>query len=248
MLKKTLKLIYYSLVKLLPDFWLANKANILMYHSISDENFPFSVQPAEFEKQMEYLAEKHYNVVSLEQLAAYLQAKRIPAKTVGITFDDGYEDNYSQAFPILKKYNLPATIFVATGWLNNSANKYDKQCLSPEQMKEMLDSRLVDFQPHSISHPKLTKLKLDDAAREIAESKSQLEKLLARDCQFFAYPYGRHNDDLVKIVEKNNFKLSLATSKGLVSPKSPKYSLNRNAIDRAVSLPEFKGIIKVGRI
>jgi peptidoglycan/xylan/chitin deacetylase (PgdA/CDA1 family) len=95
-------------------------ARILYYHRVNDENDPFfhAVPTAVFEQHMRYLA-RHYRIVSLAEVVRHLQEDASPEMLVGITFDDGYEDNYRNAFPILKRYNLPATIFLTTGSIDS---------------------------------------------------------------------------------------------------------------------------------
>jgi peptidoglycan/xylan/chitin deacetylase (PgdA/CDA1 family) len=95
-------------------------ARILYYHRVNDDNDPFfkALPTAVFEQQMKYLA-RHYRVVSLTEIIRYLEGDGPPDTLVGITFDDGYEDNYRNAFPILSRYNLPATIFLATGSIDS---------------------------------------------------------------------------------------------------------------------------------
>lgn len=232
-------LLFYLLNIFTPK--LKNRASILMYHSVSDNNLFFTVKLGDFERQMNYLCKENFNVIGLAQLFDYLKNKReIPAKTVVLTFDDGYEDNYSNAFPVLKKYNFPATIFLTKG-------DTQLKMLNREQIKEMHDSGLIDFEPHTINHPKLSKTDLKEAEKEILESKKIIEKELNKKCRFFAYPYGDYNEKIIDIV-KNNFELALTVEKGKVDLSGKLFEIKRNSIDSAVAFNQFKYIVKFGKI
>ena len=173
------------------------KAAILMYHSIDHNKVFFTVTPENFRKQMDLLYKEKYSIISLGELAGLIIDKRaIPLKTVVLTFDDGYQDNYFNAFPILKKYNFPATIFLATGFIGKnriSSSGATLKILNWDQIIEMHNSGLVDFEPHTVSHLKLHRLSLEEAKKEILNSKRTIEEKLNKKCKFFAYPYGKYN-------------------------------------------------------
>ena len=117
---------------------------ILMYHSIdytSDRKDRMTISPEVFAKQMRYLHDNKYNVISLEKAVSYIRdRKRPPAKTVAITFDDGYENNYKYVYPVLKRYNIPATIFIITDFVGTEG------FLNWNEIKEMSASGLVDIE------------------------------------------------------------------------------------------------------
>ncbi|MFA6593802.1 MAG: polysaccharide deacetylase family protein [Candidatus Buchananbacteria bacterium] len=219
-----------------------NRAVILMYHSLGDNGKFFTVKPADFSLQLDYLKRHKYNVVSLAVLSGYLTAGKIPPRTVVITFDDGYADNYSIAFPELKKHGFPATIFLATGLPFSGLS-----LLTNDQISEMIASALIDFEPHTVSHAKLTKIDLAEARREIVESRISVERLCQKSASYFAYPYGCYNQQIIELLKTNGFELALTVAKGVVSPKSNRWLLKRNAIDSAVSPVQFKAIVKFGK-
>jgi peptidoglycan/xylan/chitin deacetylase (PgdA/CDA1 family) len=214
-----------------------------MYHSIDYNPVFFTVRPKEFQKQMSYLSEKKYNVISLKKLFECLTLKNIPPKTVVLTFDDGYEDNYFNAFPILKKYNFPATIFLATAFIGkkipNSA-EIPLNALNWDQIKEMHNSGLIDFEPHTVHHPRLPLIPLEEAEKEILESKTIIEEKLNKKCKFFAYPHGSYNSQIQEILKKNNFWAALILGEGLVSPKDDPFCLKRVSIDSTTNFIQFK--------
>lgn len=240
-IKIFLKDLLSGLLALLPA--LPNRAVILMYHSLGDNGRFFTVKSDDFRVQLEYLKRHEYNVVSLAALLRYLAEGKVPPRTVAITFDDGYEDNYFVAFPLLKKHNFPATIFLANGLASA-----DLPLLNKDQIYEMAASDLIDFEPHTVNHVKLTKISLAEAEREIVKSKVFIEQECRKPAPYFAYPYGRFNQQIIDLLKANGFAAALTVAKGVVRPKSDPWLLKRNAVDSAVSLIQFKAMIKFGKI
>lgn len=221
------------------------KAAILMYHSVNHNKVFFTVKPENFRKQMNYLYQKKYNIVSLSELVnCLINKKEILPKTVVLTFDDGYEDNYFNVFPALKRYDFRATIFLATNFVGkkipNSAN-IPLPALNWQQIQEMHSSGLIDFEPHTKSHPKLNKISLEEARDEILGSKELIEKQLNKICNFFAYPKGNFNEDIKKILKEGSFLGAVTIKEGLVSNNDDPFSLKRNSIDSQVTFSQFKG-------
>ena len=224
------------------------KGAILMYHSIEENEMFFNVQLNDFNKQMAYLKNKGFNVVSLSQLVEWVEKKQpIPQKTVVLTFDDGYQDNYFNAWPILKKYNFPATIFLAPnliGQTTRSKQNISFKILDWAQIQEIHQSGLIDFQPHSLTHQRLNKITLPEAESEIKESKDIIEKRLNKKCYFFAYPGGHFNKAIIRILKENGFKAALTVNSGLVDKNSDLFELPRQSINSETNMVQFKGKLK----
>ena len=204
---------------------------ILMYHSVRPDALPenrLTVSTATFEKQMRFLVADRYNVVPLEEIAGLLsQKKRIPAKTVAITFDDGYIDNYTYAYPILKKYNLPATIFIIVQEVSRRQN--DR--LSWDQILEMQRCGFISFGSHAIGADPLFKMKTKEALRaQIFDSKKILEEKLGRPVIAFSYPEGMFTEEIKQLVKDAGYKLAVATNPGRKSSDSDIYALKRMRI------------------
>lgn len=243
-LKKIIKFFLYQIFSVFPS----NGVVILMYHSIGENNEFFTVKRALFEEQMQYLKQNHFNVIKLDSLLKIDKSQRLK-KTVAITFDDGYEDNYTNAFPTLKKYNFPATIFVSTAFIgkNMIARKgTDLKILSEEEMKEMHKSGLIEIGSHSHNHPKLTSLKDKEVENEFAVSQKVVQDLLGYVPKSFAYPKGNF-DERVGQITSRFFDIAVTVRKGKEN-KFDLLNLKRNSIDSAVSISEFKNIVKVGKI
>ncbi len=169
--KAKIKNFVYPFLNLLSPFSTA-RASVLMYHTVDNSGVLFSVRPEDFEWQMSYLKKNNFQVISLPVLVGLLLEKKpIFKKTVVLTFDDGHENNYFEAFPILKKYNFPATIFLSTGFMDDyyfsESQNMKFKMLAWREIKEMHDSGLVDFEPHGVKHQKLGKIPLKEAEQEI---------------------------------------------------------------------------------
>lgn len=201
---------------------------IIMYHSVSPDaqaQNRLSTSVDTFERQMRFLKNHRYNVLPLESLPDLIKnKKKIPNKTIAITLDDGYKDNYTFAFPILKKYNLPATMFIIV----NEVNRPQNDRLSWKEIKMMQDSGLVTFGSHCLGPEPLVNIKSEEnLKREILDSKKILEEKLARQITLFSYPEGRFNDKIRKLVIAAGYKLAVATSPGRQYPNNDIFVLKR---------------------
>ncbi len=227
--------------RLLPKFQLAkDRASILMYHSISGQKDHFSaISPEVFNQQMAYLAATKRAVISLTELVRRLRTREPLGGPTVLTFDDGYRDNYTTVFPLLKQYNFPATIFVTTNLIGNPG-----YC-SAEELREMHNSGLIALEPHTLSHPRLTKLPRVDAEREIRESQRVLQEILGATPALFAYPYGDFSGETVGLAREVGFAGAVTVAEGTVGSDTDPFLLPRNAIDRSTTFSQFRG--KVSR-
>src|SRR5690606_33830606 len=144
------------------------------------------------------------------------KGENMPNKVVVITFDDGYEDNLKNAVPILEKYGFMATVFLTTGWIGdkNHLTKHGNKLsmLDWDQIKEIHTTGLIDFQPHTVSHPRLSKIDPNQAKKEMIDSKKEIEDRLDKKCWAFAYPYGDFNKEIESAAE-DLFDLTLSVEK-----------------------------------
>lgn len=190
----------------------------LMYHHVGilddpqAEQFPFTMRPDMLERQILFLKANGYTPISLEELTTACRAgKSSIQKPVMLTFDDGYLDNYQNLFPLLKKYNVPAVIFLITDRVGQPG------FMSWEQIKEMQDSGLVSFGSHTLSHRRLRSLPDEEIVREITESKRVLEEKLGRPVTAFCYPFGAGGFDkrVRPQVFKAGYLFDFSTKKGV---------------------------------
>lgn len=279
---------------------------VMMYHRVGPMNDKWIFYPLHqkiFEEQMEYLS-KNFEIVSLNSLTEMILRGSVPEKTAVITFDDGYKDNYEFAFPILKKYSIPATIFLATGpiegrklFWNDEVNyvlshtdeesihikgidTYQtisnedkaKACLNVvEKLKKMENDKKeavieelinsagvnipdklgnqnvlswkeikkmskngIDFGAHTVNHPILTNLPIDEAKWEIVESKNHIEETLGYPVKSFSCPNGDFDKNILSLIKNSGFNSSVSVNPGLV----------KNSIDELYQMNRIDGGLK----
>jgi peptidoglycan/xylan/chitin deacetylase (PgdA/CDA1 family) len=169
-----------------------------MYHSISSEPGPTSIPADVFGWQLQALADLGFTVVSLSKYAAWQEGSiELPERSVILTFDDGFEDFATAAFPLLARHGFSATVFLPTAKLGGhedwrGANSPPRRLMSWSQVQE-LASRGIEFGGHGVTHSDLTLLPAAEASREIRESQEQIAARLGRKPETFAPPYGHSN-------------------------------------------------------
>lgn len=188
---------------------------VLMYHSIAvEKGNELRVAPEVFRQQMKYLKDQGYITLSMNELYQFFQSnKPVPQKSLVITFDDGYADNYQYAFPILSEFGFKATIFVVTDWIDKQ-----KEYLTSEQLKEMAQYGL-DIESHTTKHDHLNKLTYEQQLETTKRSKEYLETLLGKQINYIAYPFGEWNKDTLKAVKDAGYTMAFTTA-GRWSDKS----------------------------
>lgn len=211
-------------------FWLVPKYTvpILMYHEIGYEGGSFSVTPENFAKQMEYLKDGGYDVISLNQLVEGIKSGRVFKRNkVVITFDDGYENNFKYAYPVLKKMKFPATIFIISGFMDKAPKEGEKEFLRWAEVKEMSENG-ISFGSHTASHIYLGDVTDENAAAgEIAGSKKMIEEKIGSNAGYFCYPSGGFNDMVKAMVKSAGYKGACTTNRGFVDFNRDVYELKR---------------------
>jgi len=201
---------------------------VLNYHKVDMLNHALSVSPQEFEEQMEYLYKNEYTTITPDQLMAYLKyGKQLPDKPIMITFDDGYLDNYSNAYPIMKKYGFTATIFLVTNLVG-----HDSRFMTWDQVREMQQNGIV-FGSHTVNHKSLTSLTRVQIMDELTLSRDEIASQLGKSPKYFAYPTGTYNAEIEDIVRSVGYKAAFTIQYGQVGADSDLYALER--------IPIFKG-------
>ncbi|WP_420868989.1 polysaccharide deacetylase family protein [Clostridium cochlearium] len=209
---------------------------VLMYHSIDyEENNELRIPKEVFKKQMEFLINEGYTTLTLDELFDFLDNnKPIPNKSIVITFDDGYMDNYINAYPILKELNIKATIFVITDLIDNNKNY-----LTSSQIKEMSNNG-IDIQSHTSKHEDLPTLSYKEQLETLVKSKKFLENVLNKDIKYIAYPFGNWNNDTLKAVKDAGYSMAVSTTGTWSFKENGIYSLDRVYISSKFDLNEFK--------
>ena len=193
-------------------YWLSGQyvVPIMMYHNVNytQEARANTVSPENFERHMAYLKTHGFQVISFNDFVSRINAGGpIPKKSVVITFDDGYEDNYQYAFKILKKYGFPAIVFLPSDFVNT------RGYMTWEQIKEMRESGIT-IGSHTRRHIYLPDLPMEEMREEIKGSKSILERQLGVTVDYFAYPIGGFSEQIKQMVREAGYKAAAATNRG----------------------------------
>jgi len=241
-LKIYLKKIYSTLVYFKHQLFNRKEEGVivLFYHSL-DHGKPLT----NFLKHIDHLRKHRYQIISINEVMAYVKGKKsLPSRCVCLTFDDGYYNNYGSVFPILRKYRLPATVFLSTKYMaSNASNDIDltigERFLSWGEIKEMADGK-VHFGSHGYNHYDLTSLSPDESFREIRRSKQLMEEKKPGKIRYFSYPYGRYNKTVKEFVKRAGLEAAFTTNPGIVRSGDDPYELNRTLIAPSDSLFDFK--------
>jgi peptidoglycan/xylan/chitin deacetylase (PgdA/CDA1 family) len=208
---------------------------IIMYHQVKESDLGNDViSPIEFENDLKYLAENHYNTITMTQLIEYVYDKKeLPQNPVILSFDDGYLSTYLNVYPLLKEYNMRIVLSI----IGKSVDEFSKVCdeninyshITWDEVKEMQQSGLVEIQNHSYNLHKISS-KRYGCSQSSNESPEHYEELIGTDINLlqekiktvtgnspnsFTYPYGRYNDNLEHIIKKLGFKSTLTCKFGV---------------------------------
>jgi len=214
---------------------------ILMYHSISESSqtsvhpyFAVETSPRVFAAQMEFLHDNHYCTISPADVIALLSTGQTDGKKyVVITFDDGYRDFYTQAFPILNKLGMTATVYLPTAFIKQKSAPFKgKECLTWAEVRELHNAG-IEFGSHTVNHPTLTGLCHAELERELRRSKDKIENELSCAVQSFAYPYAFPEQDrefvhrLRDLLMATGYNNGVSTILGTVQSLDERYFLKR---------------------
>jgi len=198
---------------------------ILMYHYIRDYTDPndplgiqLSVSPSTFDKQLATLATAGYETISLEDFVA----KRYKPKSIILTFDDGYDDHYTAAWPLLKKYHDTATFFIVSGFVNRT------RYMTKDQIQQLKDAGM-EIGGHTVDHKNLATMPYDKAIEEVFLS------MTGRD-PVFAYPSGQYNIETLDIVSALGNQAAVTTNLGIATEESPLFELPRIRVKEQTDL------------
>ena len=205
---------------------------VLTFHSIDDGRAPTSFGPALFARGMETLALGGYRTISLAEAASLAAAKRpFPERSFVVTFDDGYKNVSESASPALAHHSFTATVFLTTGGGERTGDGdrlpalFGGEMLSWGEIRIMNDAG-IDFGAHTMTHPDLTRISHEDAAREIVSSRDVIARAIGAPVTTFAYPYGRYDAAGLEIAARE-FKCACSDELGLFTASSDLHAIPR---------------------
>lgn len=221
---------------------------ILMYHQIDappPRGTPLRgliVAPSSFAWQMRMLRLLGYRGMSMRDLEPYLRDER-QGKVVGLTFDDGYQNNVVHALPVLKRNGFTATCYGVSSLIGGT-NEWDRGKVAEKPLMTLADWRAwrdagMDIGSHTRTHAKLTELPAGEAREEIALSKQELEETIDCEVHHFCYPYGWYGPEHAQMARKVGYATATTTHRGRVRPGDGLYTLRRIMVARATNPVQF---------
>lgn len=196
---------------------------VLSYHMVEDNvDNPLALGVKEFEEQMEYLSRRGYHAITPDQLTNYLQTGiPLPEKPVLITFDDGYQNNFKIAYPIMKKYGLTATIFLISDRIGT-----DNWYMNWDQVREMRRAGFV-FGSHTLSHELLSRIPEEEIKQQLIKSREGIEWRLDVPARYLAYPGGDYNSRIEELARQSGYRAAFTVKFGRVIPGDDMFALKR---------------------
>lgn len=208
---------------------------VLYYHSVDpSEKNEVTISPQKLKEQLLFIKNSGYTTLTMAELNDYiLNNKPIPEKSIVITFDDGYMDNYTNAFPILKELDMKATVFVITNGID------DGYYMSSAQLKEMSDYGL-DIESHTNKHLHLNELTYEQQLEELKTSKEKIEGITGKTVLSVAYPFGDLNENSKKAVTEAGYSLAFTTDLGYADRDDHAITLDRIYVSSTYTMDQFK--------
>ncbi|MFH1074879.1 MAG: polysaccharide deacetylase family protein [Candidatus Firestonebacteria bacterium] len=232
--------------EIFPESWMkSNDPKLNRFTKPSDRMLIVTAE--NFDKQVEFLSQ-NYKLVKMSDFAEHLSRKQpYDQNVVIITFDGADETIYKYAYPVLKKYNASATLF-----LHINSVRFDKTAMKWETIKKIHEEGLMEIESHSVSHPHMNRKKEEETEeayetrirKELADSKAIIEEKLNKKVECFAYPYGGYNETVIRLLKETGYKTSVTVQWDKNTINSNPYTLKRRGIFGAHSLSKFIEIFK----
>ena len=208
---------------------------VLMYHAVSDQTWGLEglfLSPPDMEAQLKYLTENGYDPIFFSDLPHLDQYK----KPVILTFDDGYNNNYTDLYPLLQKYNVKATIFVIP---SSVGGQYS---MTAAQIKEMADSGLVSIQSHTQDHKELASLSADQQKQQFAQSQLAIARMTGRIPSVLSYPSGSYDSNTLSLAPEY-FDMAVKSRGGLWTVQNNFFEIDRYPVYRDTGIHSFQTFI-----
>ena len=214
----------------------AEGVSVLMYHMIGDIPDNGAVLTEEnFRAQLEFIRKNGFHPISMTELYAYVtEGAPLPEKPLCITFDDGYADNFSIVYPLMKEYGYPWTVFVITGDVGKPGR------MTWDELREMAESRAVTIASHTATHPKLAEISAEAARADIAAAQRALKEKLGIENRWLAFPYGSYDAEVIDIAKSLGIQMVVTSDSGRVHTGDDPYTLRRAWIGNEVSEENYQ--------
>lgn len=220
---------------------------ILMYHRVDEvRGDRLVVTPEEFRAQMEWLRRREIHVVDLGTLIESFQHPTKGKNQIAITFDDGYADNYRFAWPILRSYGYPATVFVSAGLMGTDQRipasrpgATPARLLTWEELQEM-STENFSVGSHALTHTRLTRMPLPQVKAEVSDSKKILEDKLGHRVDWFCFPSGAYSIDIVRLVQWAGYHGACSIRPGVNTAQTHRFALRRTEISAEDTVVTFQ--------
>ena len=214
----------------------AEGVSVLMYHMIGDIPDNGAVLTEEhFRAQLELIRKNGFHPITMNELYAYVtEGASLPEKPLCITFDDGYADNYSVVYPLMKEYGYPWTVFVITGDVGKPGR------MTWDELSEMAESRQVTIASHTATHPKLAEISAEAARADILAAQKALKEHLGIENRWLAFPYGSYDAEVIDIAKSLGIQMVVTSDSGRVHTGDNPYALRRAWIGNEVSVGNYE--------
>ncbi len=216
-----------------------NEVNIpiLMYHSISDSDpgNTLLVPISQFEEQVKWLKEEGFTPMLLGDVVQAFNTGKVPRKPIAMTFDDGYADNYTDAYRILKQHSMKATFFIITDKMDD-----DSWYMNSDMLKEMSNYGM-GIENHTSRHIEFTNISRADKALIIEEGIKTIKEKVGVESKFVCYPVGKYDEETIEVEKELGIKAAVTTEVGISRLSDGIHSLKRLRIS-PMDIESFKSI------
>lgn len=210
MIARIKRKLYKATHPVMGEIWMLHR--VVEQRSEKPEQRELEVTPEWLEQKILEYKQKGYTFISIDDLSSLItkHSSLSTKRFICVTFDDGYRDNYTLAYPLLKRLGVPFTVYVTTGFIDNRLPMWwypeQRLGLSTDELKALDADPLCTIGAHTVSHPKLDTLSYEEQYKEIADSKQELEQLLGHPIQHFSFPHGAHDEDTLAICRELEFQ------------------------------------------
>lgn len=226
---------------MIPIGRMAVSVPILVYHYIRQEppktsdriGWNLTVTPENFQAQMTWLATNGYHPIDFNDLRAYFAGRTpLPSKALVITFDDGYKDLYTTAYPILQSFGFKAVAYIVTSFVGQP------RYVTAAEIVEM-DRHGIQIGSHTVDHPDLARTSTSQVTYQMSASKAWLQRLVGHQVIDFAYPSGKFNAAVVGALQATGYDTAVTVLGGTIHSRADRYLWTRIRVSGSVTLPDF---------